>query len=89
MPDNERKFEVKLPARITGLVFWALVFVGLLIAIIILQQAEKDLISENHKEALVLSYEIEEIAEEFSEPPVLERAAGRIRAKILQRMKQV
>ncbi len=88
MQDNERKFEVKLPARITGLVFWALVFVGLLIAIIILQQVEKDLISENHKEALVLAYEIEEIAEQFSEPPVLERAAGRIRAKILQRMEK-
>ncbi len=88
MQDNERKFEVKLPARITGLVFWALVFVGLLIAIIILQQAEKSLINENREEALVLSYEIEQIVEEFSEPPVLTRAAGRIRSKILQRMDQ-
>lgn len=87
MKENERKFEVKLPARITGLVFWALIFVGLLIAVLILQQAEKRLINENHENALVLSYEIEEIVEEFSESPVLELAAGRIREKVLQRMK--
>ena len=87
MKDNVRKFEVKLPSRITGLVFWALIFVGLLIAVLVLQQAEKKLINENHEDALVLSYEIEEIIEEFSESPVLELAASRIRAKILQRMK--
>ena len=87
MQEEERKFEVKLPSRITGLVFWALIFIGLLIAILVLQQAEKKLISENNEEALVLSYEIEEIVEEYSESPVLEHAAARVREKILQRMK--
>lgn len=88
MQGKEQKFEVKLPARITGLVFWGLVFIGLLIAVIILQQAESDLIEESHRDTLIISYEIEEIAEEFSEPPVLQKASGRIRAKILEHIEE-
>jgi len=86
MKGHEQKFEIKLPARITGLVFWGLVFIGLLLAVIMLQRAETDLLLENHKEALIISYEIEDLVEQFSEPPVLERAAGRIRAKIIEHM---
>ncbi len=86
MQGNGQKFEIKLPARITGLVFWGLVFVGLLAAVIILQWAETDLVAENHEETLIISYEIEEIVEQFSEPPVLERASGRIRAKIMEHL---
>ena len=86
MQNNGRKFEPKLPARISGLVFWSLVIIGLLVAVIILRQAETDLVSENYQEALVLSYEIEEIAEEFSAPPVIEQASARIRAKVIERM---
>jgi diguanylate cyclase (GGDEF)-like protein/PAS domain S-box-containing protein len=41
-------------------------------------------LSVYYKDTLIISYEIEEIAEEFSEPPVLEKAAGRIRAKIIE-----
>jgi diguanylate cyclase (GGDEF)-like protein/PAS domain S-box-containing protein len=86
MQAEEQQFEVKLPARITGLVFWGLVFIGLLVAVIILQQAESELITENYEETLIISYEIEEILEQFSQPPVLERAAGRIRATISEHM---
>jgi len=86
MQAEEQKFEVKLPARITGLVFWGLVFIGLFVAVIILQQAESDLVAENHEETLIVAYEIEEILEQFSKPPVLEQAAGRIRAKISEHM---
>ena len=88
MQGKEQKFEVKLPARITGLVFWGLVFIGLLIAVIILQQAESDLVAESRRDTLIISYEIEEIAEEFSEPPVLQKASGRIRAKILEHIEE-
>jgi len=83
MKESDQKFEIKLPARITGLVFWGLVFVGLLIAVIILQRAESDLVTENYEETLIISYKIEEIIEQFSEPPVLVHASGRIRAQIL------
>ncbi|MCK4834431.1 MAG: EAL domain-containing protein [Gammaproteobacteria bacterium] len=88
MQGEEQKFEVKLPARITGLVFWGLVFIGLLLAVIILQRAESDLVAESHRDTLIISYEIEEIAEEFSDPPVLENASGRIRAKILEHIEE-
>jgi len=83
MVGEDQKFEVKLPTRITGLVFWGLVFVGLLLAVIILHNAEEDLISENHKNTLMVSYKLEEIFEEYSEPPVLEKALGRLRKGIL------
>lgn len=86
MQGEEEKFEVKLPARITGLVFWGLVFVGLLLAVIILQKAESDLIAESYQNTRIVAFEIEEIAEEFSESPVLEKASGRIRAKVLENL---
>jgi len=82
MQKNGTKFEVKLPARITGLVFWGLVLIGLLAAVIILQQVETDLVISNQKEALIISYETEEIIEQFSESPVLKRAEGLIRSQI-------
>ncbi len=88
MQGKEQKFEVKLPARITGLVFWGLVFIGLLVAVIVLQKAESDLIEQSYRNTLIISYEIEEIAEKFSEAPVLEKASGRIRAKIIGHMKE-
>ena len=86
MQAEEQKFEVRLPARITGLVFWGLVFIGLFVAVIILQQAESDLVAENNEETLIIAYEIEEILEQFSQPPVLQRAAGRIRSKVSEHM---
>jgi len=86
MQRKETKFEVKLPARITGLVFWGLVFIGLLAAVIILQQVETDLVISNKKEALIISHETEEIVEQFSESPVLKRAEDKIRSKISEHM---
>jgi len=86
MQGEEQKFEVKLPARITGLVFWGLVFVGLLLAVIILQRAESDLVEESYRDTLVIAHEIEEIAEKFPDAPVIEKAFGRIRTKILEHM---
>ena len=86
MQRKETKFEVKLPARITGLVFWGLVLIGLLAAVIILQQVEIDLITSNQKEALIISYETEEIVEQFSETPVLKRAEDQIRSQISEHM---
>ena len=86
MQENEIEFEVKLPARITGLVFWGLVLIGLLVAVIVLQQVETNLGSSNQEETLIISYAIEEIVEQFSKPPVLNRAEGRIRSKISEHM---
>jgi len=86
MTESVKKFEVKLPARITGLVFWGLVFIGLLVAVFILQQAETDLVIANEDETIIVAYEVEEIIEQFSDAPVLEKASGRIRSKIKEHM---
>jgi hypothetical protein len=86
MIEEDHKFEVKLPTRITGLVFWGLVFVGLLLAVLILHNAEQDLITENNKNTLLVSYKLEEIFEEYSDPPVLEKASGRLRDGILSNL---
>ncbi len=86
MQDKEQKIGLKLPVRIAGLVFWGLVFIGLFFAVIILQQERTYLVEKNNKETLVLAYEIEEIFEQYSQPPVLENAAGRIREKLNERM---
>ena len=86
MQGDEQKFEVKLPARITGLVFWGLVFIGLLFAVIFLQQAESDVVTNNNKNTLLISYQIEELIENFSESPVVEKESARIRAKLIQQM---
>jgi diguanylate cyclase (GGDEF)-like protein len=78
----EDKFEIKLPARITGLVFWGLVLIGLLVAVIYLQYVESNLAVQKRQESLVLAYDIESIAEQYSKMPVLLQAAGKIRSKI-------
>ncbi len=84
MREDEQKFEIKLPARITGLVFWGLVFVGLLFAVIFLQQAESDIIKKNTKNTRIIAYEVEGLVEIFPEAPVLEKTGARIRAKIIK-----
>ncbi|VAW51977.1 diguanylate cyclase/phosphodiesterase (GGDEF & EAL domains) with PAS/PAC sensor(s) [hydrothermal vent metagenome] len=86
MQGKEQQFEVKLPAKITGLVFWGLVLIGLFFAVIILQQIEFGLVEQNNKETLITAYEMEEIFEQYSQPPVIEKASGRIRAKLSERM---
>lgn len=80
------KFEVKLPARIAGLVFWGLAFVGILLAMIVLQDAETKLLLQNKKDTLIISYEIEKIIELYSEAPVLESASDHIREKVVPYM---
>jgi len=89
MSELPQKFEVKLPARITGLVFWGLVFVGLLVAVIILQQAETDLILANQKETLIIAYEVEELIEQQPEHPVLLHGAKQIKLKLNQQMEDL
>jgi diguanylate cyclase (GGDEF)-like protein/PAS domain S-box-containing protein len=89
MPAEDKKFEVKLPARITGLVFWGLVLVGLLVAVIFLHQVENELIVENRKNTFLIAYELEEVFEEYSETPVLKKASGRIRNILLEHLSKL
>ncbi|MBE9568468.1 MAG: EAL domain-containing protein [Proteobacteria bacterium] len=88
MPDEEQKLVIKLPAKITGLVFWGLVFIGLLVAVIMLNGAEDDLVQNNNKNASIIAYEIEEIIDFQFQPPVLEHAADRLRSKIKDQLER-
>ena len=88
MQDKEQQFEVKLPARITGLVFWGLVFICLLATVFFLRDAEPDLVAENQEEMLIISYEIEEIIEQYPDAPVLEKAADKIIDSVNARMNE-
>ena len=82
MDGQGEKFEAKLPARITGLVFWGLVFIGLLVAVIILSKMEASLITSKKQESLVIAYDVENILEQYAETPALVKAAGKIRSRI-------
>ena len=82
MTDDQDRFEEKLPARITGLVFWGLVFVGLLVAVIILRNTEAKLERANQVNTRVLAYEIEEVIEQHPRAPVVETASSRIRLRV-------
>ena len=71
MQGKAKKFKMILPIQITGMVFWGLLLVCSLLAVIILQKLETDFVSNNQDETLILSYEIEEIVEQYSMPPAL------------------
>jgi diguanylate cyclase (GGDEF)-like protein/PAS domain S-box-containing protein len=53
-----------LPVKITGIVFWGMVLVGLLIAVIVLQGREHELVARNAEEAQLLARELAEHIED-------------------------
>ena len=66
MENNNVNFHSKLPARITGIVFWGLVFVGLLAAVLLLNESEQKLRSTNKQNVYLLAFSIEHLLEEES-----------------------
>ena len=61
MDNASDTFKVKLPARITGIVFWGLVFIGLLVSVFILEDAESDLYLANKTNSHMVAYALEGI----------------------------
>ena len=53
-----------LPVKITGIVFWGMVLVGLLIAVVVLKGRENELGARNFNEAKLLARELTEHIEE-------------------------
>ena len=84
MENQSDSFKVKLPARITGIVFWGLVFIGLLISVVILEDAENDLYFANKTNSHMVAYALEGIVKKNSESPALEKAESRIKLKLNQ-----
>ena len=84
MENLSDSFKVKLPARITGIVFWGLVFIGLLISIFILEDAESDLYLVNKTNSHMVAYALEGIVKKNPQSPALESAEARIKLKLNQ-----
>ena len=83
--DNESdSFQVKLPARITGIVFWGLVFIGLLVSVFILEDAENDLYLVNKTNSHLVAYALEGIVKKNPLSPALKTAETRIKLKLNQ-----
>ncbi len=84
MDNASDSFKVKLPARITGIVFWGLVFIGLLVSVFILEDAENDLYQANKTNSHMVAYALEGIIKKNPETPVLETAESKIKLKLNQ-----
>ncbi|MGB5676991.1 MAG: hypothetical protein WBN36_04160, partial [Gammaproteobacteria bacterium] len=61
MENQTHAFQAKLPARITGIVFWGLVFIGLLISVFILEDAENELYAVNKTNSHMVAYALDGI----------------------------
>jgi len=57
------RISLSLPAKITGIVFWGMVLVGLLGAVFLLQMREKELASQYRTRVLLTAYEVENAIE--------------------------
>ena len=84
MENLSDSFKVKLPARITGIVFWGLVFIGLLISVFILEDAENDLYMMNKTNSHMVAYALEGIVKKNPQTPALESAEARIKLTLNQ-----
>jgi len=60
---NTRSIQLTLPAKITGIVFWGMVLVGLLVAVYLLQFRENILMTQYKAGVLLTSYDIESVLE--------------------------
>lgn len=67
-PHNEKRvqsrIQLALPAKITGIVFWGMVLVGLLVTFFLLQDREKELVAEYKTSAILLAYDVKSILEQ-------------------------
>lgn len=61
--DQTEKISFTLPTKITGIVFWGMVLIGLLVSVYILNMAEGQLVSSYEKQALVFTHELEDLLE--------------------------
>ncbi len=82
MEQHADSFQAKLPARITGMVFWGLVFIGLLISVFILEDAENNLYTENKTHSHMVAYALEGIVKKHTGSPVLETAESTIKLRL-------
>ena len=61
--NSSELIQLSLPTKITGIVFWGMMFVGLLVAVYLLQSREDHLVREYENGAIMFSHEIESVLE--------------------------
>jgi len=59
--DQNEKISFTLPTKITGIVFWGMVLIGLLISVYIINMKEEELISAYEKQTLIFAHELEDL----------------------------
>ena len=61
---QQQSFNFVLPAKIAGVVFWALVLIGFVIAVFILQGKEQDLANRYQNNSTLLAHSLEKLLDE-------------------------
>jgi len=82
MENTTESFQARLPARITGIVFWGLVFVGLLISVFILADAENELYTTNKTNSQMVAYTLEGIVKKQAQSATLADSIARIKLRL-------
>jgi diguanylate cyclase (GGDEF)-like protein/PAS domain S-box-containing protein len=80
LPGN--KIQLALPAKITGIVFWGMVLVGLLTAIFLLNARENALETRYQGDAVLLAHQLEAVLQTAHNPQDLENQLQAAFAKI-------
>jgi len=63
-PISSSHIHLTLPIKITGIVFWGMVLVGLLVAAFLLNMRENELLTQYQVDAILLSHELEDALEQ-------------------------
>jgi diguanylate cyclase (GGDEF)-like protein/PAS domain S-box-containing protein len=82
MISDKKPFQPMLPARIAGIAFWGLVFIGFVVAVFLLHETESEIEKQNISNAHLLAYDLEEILEQFDSTNTLTEAQAHLSLRI-------
>jgi len=68
--NNDSQIQLALPAKVTGIVFWGMVLVGLLVVVYLLQSREDDLTRQYKTSVLLMSHNVELILEKNADSQI-------------------
>ena len=77
--------QLSLPAKISGIVFWGMMLVGLLVAVYLLQFRENVLITQYQTSVILISNDIESVLEENTSYTKIQEALNLVFAKAEER----
>ena len=65
---SRRQFNLDLPTKITGIVFWGMVLVGIIIIVYMLHVLEKQVEEQYQRNTDLIAYEVEQLFELTADP---------------------